>query len=611
MFAFTYACVIVAYMPHVHQLLFLYTPKTIFPNLKMSDPKEDELRSAAISLIEMLRRTLNNPAPIEGQPTQQAARDSSQETSQRPPPQRSITVPVQGPSGSTVQQSMARSFPGLFNKRTNLRPHLRSTKKRPSSKMTPVQFCLLQTALEKTPKLTEELMLLQAGLGRRTVNIPEDAGHKEVADLLCEVFPKLNQVEGAWMLYKAMGGSGQRKLIILPPEDEGYTGSSILKTLGKSCLYIMPIQHTLDITPLPMTAPEFQAMPKARCLSCQNYVPLQLLGLHVKECNIFNGSDETAPADDTTMCEDDDVQLLQVLTEMQPEVLESKVACPLCGQLFNKEDICTHASFCGESNRAEEDVTVCEDVRGNYSSVSDILIALEKRVDTSVTFNISVTREDLFQRGMKQWIRQKKASPKNLLRVSFIGEHGIDEGALRKEFLTEMVRGIESHYFEGDGEQGKIPKYNILDYQDHNFKTCGEILATSLVQGGPAPNFFTTQCYNFLCHGEMGINGGPEEVTAQDMKNLKAEVQNADDEKLMGLSDAIVACGYQGPITVDKKNAITEAIGLHSVVRLIPILTQLREGFKLYGVTEILAHHEQLCQELFVPGHITKMETMK
>uniref|UniRef100_A0A8C7YQM4 Uncharacterized protein n=1 Tax=Oryzias sinensis TaxID=183150 RepID=A0A8C7YQM4_9TELE len=85
------------------------------------------------------------------------------------------------------------------------------------------------------------------------------------------------------------------------------------------------------------------------------------------------------------------------------------------------------------------------------------------------------------------------------------------------------------------------------------------------------------------------------------MIHFPFEVQNSDDEKLLELTDAIVACGYQGPITVEKRNSITAAISLHSVVRLIPILTQLREGFKLYGLTDFLAEHKQLCQELFVP----------
>lgn len=82
-----------------------------------------------------------------------------------------------------------------------------------------------------------------------------------------------------------IGGSGQRKLNLLSPEEEGYTGASLVRTwAGKGCLYIMPIQHTLDTSPLPFTAPEFQATPRARCLTCKEYVPLQLLSIHVKTC---------------------------------------------------------------------------------------------------------------------------------------------------------------------------------------------------------------------------------------------------------------------------------------------------------------------------------------
>jgi len=90
-------------------------------------------------------------------------------------------------------------------------------------------------------------------------------------------------------------------------------------------------------------------------------------------------------------------------------------------------------------------------------SVSDILMSLEKKVDTSQSFNINVTREDLFQRGLKQWARQKQASPKNLLRVSFIGENGIDQGALRKEeFLTGMCALLRSTH---------MIKAHLRDYQ--------------------------------------------------------------------------------------------------------------------------------------------------
>ncbi|XP_041861401.1 G2/M phase-specific E3 ubiquitin-protein ligase-like [Melanotaenia boesemani] len=149
----------------------------------------------------------------------------------------------------------------------------------------------------------------------------------------------------------------------------------------------------------------------------------------------------------------------------------------------------------------------------------------------------------------------------------------------------------------------------MLDYQDCNFKTCGELLATSLAQGGPAPNFLTRWCYHFLCHGEILSDGGPDEVTAPDIKSLIERVENAEEEVLMDLSDAIMACGYRGPINIGTKEAITQAITLHAKVRLIPILNQLHEGLKLYGLDDFLKHHRQMCQQLFVPGHLNEVDS--
>ena len=63
-------------------------------------------------------------------------------------------------------------------------------KKRPAalSKMGPaiakkhfkLLFFLLSRAVERTPSPTEELQLLQAGLGKRTITIAEDADYEEV-----------------------------------------------------------------------------------------------------------------------------------------------------------------------------------------------------------------------------------------------------------------------------------------------------------------------------------------------------------------------------------------------------------------------------------------------
>lgn len=149
----------------------------------------------------------------------------------------------------------------------------------------------------------------------------------------------------------------------------------------------------------------------------------------------------------------------------------------------------------------------------NIIIIADVIQSIAKRVDESAIFSICMTRDQMLARGMKQWQRQNKSSHKNPLGVSFIGENGIDSGALRKNFLTgmfsffdlqnkcvsvlahfcyigheddclfhilcwpicislfwkEMLAGIERRFFEG-GISGKVPKNSMTDFEKYNFK---------------------------------------------------------------------------------------------------------------------------------------------
>ncbi|KAL6455463.1 hypothetical protein MHYP_G00360920 [Metynnis hypsauchen] len=171
------------------------------------------------------------------------------------------------------------------------------------------------------------MVLLQAGMGRRTIDIPEDADHAEISELLIESFPKMSALNGAWLLYKAAGGSGQRKLNVVSPEAEGYSGAHLSTGYtGKSCYYIMPIQESLDTSPLPFTAQEFSRMPKAKCINCQVQVPVQLLSIHLQDCQqIVKDSDS-------------DCEVTNNTTEI----------CPICEVPYPIKDLPLHASFCGE-----------------------------------------------------------------------------------------------------------------------------------------------------------------------------------------------------------------------------------------------------------------------
>uniref|UniRef100_A0A3B1JVC3 Uncharacterized LOC111188455 n=1 Tax=Astyanax mexicanus TaxID=7994 RepID=A0A3B1JVC3_ASTMX len=603
----------------------------------MADFKEAELRNAARHVVSLLRSALAEargsvPAvstadevQVQGQQAsgsrqqvdmQEQTAPCNQEQPARRHVQQQRTFGFSGTCGS-VEQSMTRSFPGLFKPRKNSTP----SPKRKAARSTPVQFYLLNQFVERTPKMSTELLLLQAGLGRRTVTIPEDGQHSEISSLLLQMYPKMASLQGAWMLYKAVGGSGQRKLNVVQPDEEGYTGAYIIKALGGrgGCLYIMPLQGTLDMSPLPFTSREFDRMPKAQCATCHVDMPIQLLALHAQKCEPDTGSRLNSLPDVFS-----DVEASCDLTEMDSErcavdepdsrpAVVVKVSCPLCCDAYPEDCIKEHASTCEgryEEPRVNSDLQVDQDItnenRQEPYSLADAVCKVKDKIDPQAIFSICVTREEIFHRGLKQWKRQKKATPINPLRVSFLGEAGIDNGALRKEFLTEMMAGIETNLFEGSSA-GKTPKYSIMDYQNDNFKIAGEVIAVSIAQDGPPPNFFHEWSYTFISMGEFDKDQLSEtDVTDPELLDLISKVETSDKAALIDLLERILACGYMGPVTCDKKASIVSAIVLHSRVRVLPMLQQICTGLKLYGLHDMIKQNPAIFQPLFVPGHLDK-----
>ncbi|XDV52346.1 hypothetical protein PO909_021080, partial [Leuciscus waleckii] len=133
--------------------------------------------------------------------------------------------------------------PGYF------RPSIKQGKKRSLpvpkqsklSKVISLNFYLLPKHTTITPLPNEELELLQAGMGRRTVSISEDSDHAEITRILTQTYPKMEGLSGGWLLHKATGGSGRRKLVIIPPEAEGYS-AKILRSVSsgrKAIFYIV------------------------------------------------------------------------------------------------------------------------------------------------------------------------------------------------------------------------------------------------------------------------------------------------------------------------------------------------------------------------------------
>ncbi|XP_063320299.1 uncharacterized protein LOC134627253 isoform X2 [Pelmatolapia mariae] len=406
---------------------------------------------------------------------------------------------------------------------------------------------------------------------------------------------------GGWLLYKATGGQGKRKLTLVPPDSEGYTGTLIRSMTGngKNLLYIVPLQQEFDLTPLPPDAVEFKNMPKAQCQTCKVSLPLHILALHVQECTESGSS-----AEDTEACQTE-VQIVSVQPSEEhtdtEELDEEKLQCPICNLKFAPYFLEIHASTCGERSKNVIDVDEIEEnivEEDHMKSVDDVLDAICQRVDVEKQFSILISRTNILERGLLQWQRQKKNSPTAMLKVSFFGEAGIDTGALRKEFLTEMVAGIETRFFEGPPHQ-KSPRYSLTDFDSGLFRTVGEILAVSLAQGGPAPTFFSQWAYSYLCNGQINPTQLDKNTVADSqLRLLIDQVESSTEQSLQGLTDEILNCGFTGAISVQNKEPI---------VRLQPMLEQLKEGLQLYGLHLLIKQYPEICQPLFVLGGDVKV----
>ncbi|KAL7400264.1 hypothetical protein ABVT39_009454 [Epinephelus coioides] len=158
-----------------------------------------------------------------------------------------------------------------------------------------------------TPKGSEELQLAHAGLGKRLLTLPDNLKHNEIVALLEEQYPKLKTLKGGWMFFKSTGGSGRRKLSIIPTDSEGYA-TRLLKSAsnnGKNTVFVLPLQEMLSTEPLPYDSVEFAKMPQSQCITCGSQMPLQLLPLHVEGCR------GTLPESESGPCLDEDCSVIE------------------------------------------------------------------------------------------------------------------------------------------------------------------------------------------------------------------------------------------------------------------------------------------------------------
>ena len=102
----------------------------------------------------------------------------------------------------------------------------------------------------------------------------------------------------------------------------------------------------------------------------------------------------------------------------------------------------------GDERVADEHDKSSESSQCSSASLPKLVKQMEKQVDKTGQFFLVVRRGAAFQRSLSLWQRAcKTTSPQKLLRVKYMGESGIDTGAMAKEFLSDVVVQMGSAMF--------------------------------------------------------------------------------------------------------------------------------------------------------------------
>ncbi|XP_048579358.1 uncharacterized protein LOC125560950 [Nematostella vectensis] len=231
-------------------------------------------------------------------------------------------------------------------------------------------------------------------------------------------------------------------------------------------------------------------------------------------------------------------------------------------------------------------------------SEAGVIELLQEKVisDGKISMFMIIRRGTPVTRAITLWQRAaKKVNPVHVCRVKFVGEDVIDDGALAREFFSCIIPDIAKKFFP-DGS----PAYSTNDIA--TYRTIGEIVAASLGQGGPAPNFLAPCVFDTLVSlGDLDYSNSKDlqkhltETECKLLKNIRQDIASS--------TDIIIDHGYTGPITDACADSILAAVTVSMLSRRELMLKELKKGMELYGLADIVTKHPKKCKGLFVMGH--------
>ena len=117
------------------------------------------------------------------------------------------------------------------------------------------------------------------------------------------------------------------------------------------------------------------------------------------------------------------------------------------------------------------------------------------------------------------------ASP---IRIRFIGEPAVDAGGPLREFFRLLMLAIFTNpsLFEGE-DDSKVAAHNMAALEAQVFRHIGQMIAVSIMHGGPGPQCLSHAVVDYLTYGSMSkVHATISDIPDKDIEEKMARVGN-------------------------------------------------------------------------------------
>ncbi|XP_046863385.1 G2/M phase-specific E3 ubiquitin-protein ligase-like [Xenia sp. Carnegie-2017] len=249
-------------------------------------------------------------------------------------------------------------------------------------------------------------------------------------------------------------------------------------------------------------------------------------------------------------------------------------------------------------------------------------MAILLEIDEESRSFINVRRSQIWVDSCRH-LNKKKFNPKAAVSIKFADSHGGNEGAVdaggpRREYFRLLLRAVnlEAGIFCGP-EDNRVLFKNATARSKGYYILAGKIIAWSLVQGGPAANFFSRSLYNAIA-----FNGNCRQTCMEDIADIElrekltliSDASSIDDiNKILEdnvLKNMLEAQGALPFVSdVNEKTQICTLLVQHALLDSVQfLLNELKEGLETFGVLESIQRYPEKFREVFFMGEMSKLD---